>query len=315
MNHETNILLEILFSVIQFAALLLLFYKLYYQDSKVKRILLVIFIALWCILHNIISSSFFSFHWIIKILLQVGMYALIVIFAGGKKRNVCITAIYLWSFNLLVDLILACLLVGFTPISPFSNNVIFYVGTGIEHIAMFLWAVLYFSVMRSTPQEALNRIPLRFWLIVILTPSIGGITAFFADGSPFRKQLEAGFNNFLILAFFGIILLIFDLFIFYLFIKLVTAFNSRLLAGELNKAPPVYTPQNGFSAEFIEKYKLSKRQTKIAEAVIQGKSNKEISNLMDIEVNTVQVHLQNVYRKTGTTGRYALMALVGLGNR
>jgi DNA-binding CsgD family transcriptional regulator len=46
---------------------------------------------------------------------------------------------------------------------------------------------------------------------------------------------------------------------------------------------------------------------------LQGKSNKEIATALNIEVNTVQVHLQNVYRKTGAPGRYAIMALVGRG--
>jgi DNA-binding CsgD family transcriptional regulator len=128
-----------------------------------------------------------------------------------------------------------------------------------------------------------------------------------------REQLKADFNNYLSSGVIGIVLLFFDLFVFYLFVKLVTAFNSKLLAGELNKTPPVYTPQNGLSAKFIEKYDLTKRQAEIAAALIQGKSNKEIAVLLDIEVNTVQVHLQSVYRKTGAPGRYAFMALVGLG--
>jgi DNA-binding CsgD family transcriptional regulator len=73
-----------------------------------------------------------------------------------------------------------------------------------------------------------------------------------------------------------------------------------------------YTPQYGLSAEFIKKHGLSKRQAEITEALLRGKSNREIAYSMNIEINTVQVHLQSVYRKTGAPGRYALMALVGL---
>jgi DNA-binding NarL/FixJ family response regulator len=89
---------------------------------------------------------------------------------------------------------------------------------------------------------------------------------------------------------------------------------EQRLASEFNKPPPIYTRQNGLSPEFIEKYGLTNRQVKIMEAVLQGKSNKEIAVLLNIKVNTVQVHLQNIYRKTGFPGRYALMMLVGLGN-
>jgi len=130
---------------------------------------------------------------------------------------------------------------------------------------------------------------------------------------PLQLQLEAGFNNFLFLGIFCIILLVLNLFIFYLLIKLVSSYNTKLLAGELNKTPPIYTLENGLSHEFIKKYDLSNRQVEITEALLKGNSNKEIAALMNIEVNTVQVHLQNIYRKTGAPGRYALMALTGIG--
>jgi len=311
-GNRLNIPLEILFMGVQFAIFWLLFYKLYYQDSKIKRILLVIFIALWSFFHNIIVGPLFSLPTIIKLIIQICAYTIIVIFAGGKKRNVYITATYYWSVSLLIDLILTCFFVNFTAMPVFSNNVTYYVGTSIEHIALFVWAVFFYSVMYSAPQEALNRISLRFWLIVLLAPVMAAAVFIYAIYS-LRERLKADFNNFLFSGVLGIVLLFFDLFVFYLFVKLVTALNSKLLAGELNKTPPVYTPQNGLSAEFIEKYDLTKRQAEIAAALLQGKSNKEIAVLLDIEVNTVQVHLQNVYQKTGAPGRYALMALVGLG--
>lgn len=39
-------------------------------------------------------------------------------------------------------------------------------------------------------------------------------------------------------------------------------------------------------------------------------SNREIADSLAIEVNTVQVHLQKLYRKTDVRSRSALMALV-----
>jgi DNA-binding CsgD family transcriptional regulator len=249
---------------------------------------------------------------ILRILIPVAEYAILVMLAGGNKRNVCIMAVYHWSIAFLVDIISATLYFGFTGLRLFSNNDTYLQASLAYFIIIFLWAVFYYRVMRAMPQEALNRIPFRIWIVVLLTPLIGAVAVYIFN-SPLSKQLEAGSNNFLLLAFFSVILLVLNLIIFYLFIKLVSNFNAPLLAGELNKTPSLYSPQNGLSLEFIEKYDLSKRQVEIVEALLKGKTNKEISVLLDIEVNTVQVHLQNIYRKTGAPGRYALMTLVGIG--
>jgi DNA-binding CsgD family transcriptional regulator len=44
--------------------------------------------------------------------------------------------------------------------------------------------------------------------------------------------------------------------------------------------------------------------------MLQGKTDKEISGTLNIAVNTVQVHLKRIYRKTGAAGRFALSALI-----
>jgi DNA-binding NarL/FixJ family response regulator len=97
---------------------------------------------------------------------------------------------------------------------------------------------------------------------------------------------------------------------FCLFVNFIASFRAYLRAEKLNKA---YSPQSGLSPVFVEKYGLSGRETEVTEALLQGKSNKEIAGLLNIAVNTVQVHLKVIYRKTDVRGRYALMALVGLG--
>jgi len=231
-------------------------------------------------------------------------------FIRREKTKQIITAIYLWNIGILVEVIFWGLFTGITGNYQLSNMGIHYLEMTITQIAMLFWAIFYYRVMRAIPQEALDRVPLRFWLISLFTPFFGA-AAFFAVFSQLVTQLEAGFNNFLFCGFFGLVVFALDLFNFYLYIKLINSYHSRLFAGELAKTTPVYTPENGLSAAFIEKYDLSKRQTEIIEALLKGKSNKEIAVALKMEVNTVQVHLQNVYRKTGARGRYAVMALVG----
>jgi DNA-binding CsgD family transcriptional regulator len=312
MNNSINIPFEILLMGIQFATLWLLFYKLYHQESKIKRILLVICIVLSRPLDLVVFGPVYQMPLILRILIPIAAYAILVILAGGKKRNVCIMAVYYWSIVFLVDIIGNTLYFGFTGNRISSNNDVYIKASLVYFFSVFLWAVFYYLVMRAVPQEALKRLPLRIWIVILFTPLIGGIAVYVVN-SPLSKQLDAGLNNYLLLGFFCIILLVFNLIIFYLFIKLVSSYNAPLLAGEINKTESLYTLQNGLSPEFIEKYGLSNRQVEITEALLQGKSNKEISILLNIELNTVQVHVQNVYRKTGAPGRYALMALVGIG--
>jgi DNA-binding CsgD family transcriptional regulator len=309
MDYKINIPLEILLTGIQFTALWTLFYLLYRPESKIKRIALIGFIVLWRPLH-IAAFAVFTFSTPVKIVLQAAAFAILVLLSEGKKRNRIITAIYLWDIGLLADVVFSCLFIGITGVFTLSNMNTLYLEMTITQIAMLLWTLFYYSLMRAMPQEAVDRVPFHFWLIALLAPFLGA-AALNAVINPLKTQLDAGFNNFLFGGIFGMAILALDLCVFYLYIKLIISCHSRLLAGELAKTPPVYTPEKGLSREFVEKYDLSKRQTEITEALLQGKSNKEIAVALDIEVNTVQVHLQNVYRKTGAPGRYAIMALVG----
>ncbi|GMO52557.1 MAG: hypothetical protein Pg6C_18270 [Treponemataceae bacterium] len=56
-------------------------------------------------------------------------------------------------------------------------------------------------------------------------------------------------------------------------------------------------------------FAISDREREVIEAVAQGKADKEIAVKLDIAVNTVQVRLKRICRKTGTAGRFALSAL------
>jgi DNA-binding CsgD family transcriptional regulator len=312
MDYKINFPLEILLTGIQFVTLWMLFYLLYRPESKIKRIALVCIMVLWRPLHMTAALAF-TFSTPAKIALQAAAFAVLVLLSEGKKRNRIITAIYLWDIGLLADVVFSCLFIGINQFT-LAEVLFHYLEMTVTQTAMLLWAVFYYLLMRAMPQEAVDRVPVRFWLFALLAPFIGA-AAFFAFYKPLRTQFEAGFNNFLFCGIFGLVVFALDLCIFYLYIKLITGYHSRLLAGELARTPPVYTPENGLSPAFIEKYDLSKRQTEITEALLQGKSNKEIAVALNIEVNTVQVHLQNVYRKTGAPGRYAIMAMVGGSGR
>lgn len=302
---------ELFLTGIQFLTLWMLFYLLYRPESTVRRIILIVFMLLWRPLH-IIAAAVFSFTTPVKIILQAFVFLVLVLLSEGRKKSKVITAVYLWDIGLLIDMVFSCLFTGISGNLSVSSMDSLYLEMMIAQTAMLLWAVFYYLLMRAMPQSALDRVPFRFWLITLFTPFLGA-AALFAAINSLKTQLEAGFNNFLFCGIFGFVVLALDLCVFYLYIKLITHYHSRLLAGELAQTPPLYTPANGLSPVFIEKYHLSKRQIEITELLLRGRSNKEIAVDLNIEVNTVQVHLQNIYRKTGAPGRYAMMALAGNG--
>jgi DNA-binding CsgD family transcriptional regulator len=302
-----NIHFEIFGTLMLFAMFWLLFYRLHYQESKLKRILLIVCMALYRPLLAILPDLF-------RILFPLVIITILAFLAVAKKRSVWITAAYFLGAIVFIDAIASAMVLGLSGITSSGgltpNGLYIYGGLSI-YIVLFLAAVFYYSIMRAVPQEALDRIPLRIWLILLLIQPVGA-TAFYVSMDSLLVQLDSGNNNFLFLGCFLFILFVLSLVIFYLFINYASSYSARLLAGELNKTPPVYSPQCGLSPELIEKYGLSVRETEITVALLQGKSDKDIGALLYISVDTVKTHLKNIYRKTGAPGRYALIALVGL---
>jgi DNA-binding CsgD family transcriptional regulator len=67
-----------------------------------------------------------------------------------------------------------------------------------------------------------------------------------------------------------------------------------------------------FIAEQFHRLGLTPREKLIVSLVLQGCSNKEIARHCAITIQTVKDHLKNVYRKSGTHTRSALIAqLIG----
>ena len=61
---------------------------------------------------------------------------------------------------------------------------------------------------------------------------------------------------------------------------------------------------------FCDQYHLTKKEGAIFAMLLQYKTNEEISDALDITVNTLQKHIQNIFRKTNTTSKWELLRLV-----
>lgn len=62
-------------------------------------------------------------------------------------------------------------------------------------------------------------------------------------------------------------------------------------------------------AEIIRKYHLTERESEILQMIFEGRKNEEITDYLCISKLTLKKHLQNIYRKTGTSGRMELRTL------
>jgi DNA-binding CsgD family transcriptional regulator len=292
-----------------FAIFWLLFYRLHDRESKLRRILLIVGMTLYRPLSAFPLPDFF------RILFPFVIIIILVLLSFAKKRSIWITAAFFLGASVFIDAVASAMVLGLSGKISFgsltSNDLYIYGGLSI-YIVLFLAAVFYYLIMRAVPQEALDRIPLRVWLILLLIQPAGA-AAFYVPLDSLLTKLEAGLNYFFLLGSFLFILFVFHLVFFYLFVNYASGYSARLLAGELNKTPPVYSPQSGLSPEFIEKYGLTARETEIATALLQGKSYKGIGASLYISADTVKTHLKNIYRKTGTPGRYALIALANPG--
>lgn len=61
--------------------------------------------------------------------------------------------------------------------------------------------------------------------------------------------------------------------------------------------------------DYIASYALTGREAEILYSILYGKSNEDIAEELCISPHTLKKHLQNIYRKTGTSSRIQLFTL------
>jgi len=66
--------------------------------------------------------------------------------------------------------------------------------------------------------------------------------------------------------------------------------------------------------KFYKKYNISDREVEIIEALVVGKTNKEIASELYISINTVKTHIKNIYRKLEVKNRVQLLHKIKFSN-
>jgi DNA-binding CsgD family transcriptional regulator len=314
-----NIFAEFILAALRFTALWLIFYILHQPRTQLRRILAVAIIALqypFCRVIFFASNRNFAVNIACDTLLFLTLAFICEAepvskgsdtnsSSGGDLIRPLISALYFNVMLQFIDYILACYGYAFSGTMPPSFSLWLYFWKTVEGSILLFWAYFYYRIVRNMTAKA----PLSFSLLTILAP-FAGLIIIAATTNAMRPLLDFGVNVFLYGGLFGTLIVVLNMCIFYLYIKLSVAHESLVFARDLAHTPVVWTPEQGLSAAFIEKYEITPREREVVEAMLKGKSDKEISVILNIAVNTVQVHLKRVYRKTGAAGRFALSALV-----
>jgi DNA-binding CsgD family transcriptional regulator len=298
MTHP-NYLFEITRALVSIAAWWVLFYRLHQPPTKTRRIAqLAAFVVCYT-------------GWILIPLSDTGNVilwaAMIFLFAliAGDWHNSIFTALYYIGMEAAIDTVryFFIMYIFGERIAPYTPA--YYAQFNLQYLVVLGWTVFYYWIMKGRS----DRLPLRFWIITVSPPFVTTLLLTrYADTT--RIALAGGISVHLDGILFGLFLIGLDLAMFYLYLKLSIDYDKRGAVIADAETVPLYTPAEGVSGAFVEKYGISVMEKKVIDTMLLGKTNKEIAAILFIESRTVEYHLQNVYRKTGASNRFALYALI-----
>jgi DNA-binding CsgD family transcriptional regulator len=314
-----NIAAECLLAALRFAALWILFYVFHRPRTQLRRVLSI---SLMTLQYPFCRILFFSSdgNFAVSVAGDTVLFLTLAFIceaesapgvsgtdshAGGDFLRPLISALYFDGMLQLINYILSCYMYAFAGTLPPSFSLWSYFWKSIEGIFLLFWTIFYYRIARNMTAKA----PISFSMLTIFTP-LAGLAIVAASVSTGRRLITLGENIFLYGGLFGTLIVVLNMCVFYLYTKLSVAHDALIFAQGLNPSPPVWTPEQGLSTAFIEKYEITPREREVIEAMLQGKTDKEIAVKLGMAVNTVQVHLKRIYRKTGSAGRFALSALV-----
>jgi DNA-binding CsgD family transcriptional regulator len=127
-------------------------------------------------------------------------------------------------------------------------------------------------------------------------------------GGMMTHQFSARFGHYLFLMSM-VALAAMDLVI--LIIPLLTKVYLDTIKKKLS-APATATPgtRSGLKAVLPEMNLLTPKESEIIQYIIEGASNKEIAAQLHISENTLKVHIKNITRKFGVSGKYELLSFI-----
>jgi len=238
---------------------------------------------------GIVENSFFK---MIFWLAFEAIVLLIFLFLGNKRLRMLVPAAFVLCIN--ISVIIPIYYIIAASVYPLIETKNIY---EIAYQFPNIYFIIIFSVnfiitcccltitrwLRNTESNPPFKLYSIFSLLFIVFSLI--VTIWWTD---IRKNISI---SYLTTAFMGILLLVILLFIFYIYSKLISKnINVNNTANELNN-----------KSQIIQK--LSKRELDVIRTVLMGNNTyKEISDKLNISVNTVKFHLKRIYKTTEVSG-------------
>jgi len=234
--------------------------------------------------------------------------AIILFFAllNGNLRNSLFSAFWYIGIEQNLDVLRA-----------FLNRLVndgFYVGNYPQYNAQYFlllgWAYFYYRVRRKCAETP----PFLFQCLTALTPL--SALFFLSHYADTIRMAPRGSRLLISLcldgALMGIIFLVFNLAMFYLYVKLFIAYSAKEFAMATTHTEPLWTEKAGLSEAFIITYKLTKRERALVEMILSGKgaTYKEMARALDLSVKTIETYMRSIYMKTGAVNMVALYSLI-----
>jgi DNA-binding CsgD family transcriptional regulator len=298
-----NIPLEITRALFSIGAWWVLFYKLHRPPTKLRRIvqLTVFVIGYTAFMLVPLSDTGNVILWAAMILL----FALLAGFGTGRLRDALFTGLYYIGIEAAIDTIRHFFIMYIFGKTFRGYTTAYYVQFNLQYLFVLGWARYYYWIMKDLS----SKLPLRFWIMTVIPPfATTVLLTRYADVA--RPLLTQGTNIYVEGILFGVFLFAFNLFTFYMYFKLTLLYEAQVFANRVANVPPVYASETGLSTAFIQKFDITNREREIIEAVAVGELNKQIAGDLCISLRTVEMELTQIYKKTGASGRFALIALI-----
>lgn len=198
-------------------------------------------------------------------------------------------------------------------VSFFSISVILFIG----------FALLYNNTLKNMAEKKLMNLYLNFLILLIIIIILFLLIYVFTRGIKEldKKRIKAVKN--ITLTYCILLLILFTSFLFELdpqmstiiivLFFLINVYPILYLKNFLNMNYIDHLLINEKSIDFenfFKKHKISDREKEILKLLVQGKSNKDIEDILFISLKTVKNHIYNIYKKASVKSRIQLVNIV-----